>query len=239
MGGIMKRIWPWAASFAFFLVAGAHAADSARGPNVDRNKRASSPLTEAVAQAALGDQVARHADRNKDVLAMLAAIRLLGQVGSRPAKVELRTEGGQSAATDAKAGGASPRDTTLQALLARAKQYAGGRNDLNGLVDELARAASRPRQDGPSRHAQRVAAGATDVYTFQFRANEPVMVALTGEGTTDLDLTVEDDAGHRICSSDGAGDDEICRWTPVRNGAFRIKVRNVGKTTNEYRLWSN
>jgi hypothetical protein len=235
----MKSRLYWAASAALILAFGAHGADAPRGPNLDRNKRASSPLTEGVSQAALGDQVARHADRNKDVLAMLAAIRMLAQVGSKPAKFEIRTEGGKPAPADGKGAGPAARDTTLPALLARAKQYAGGRNDLNGLVDELARSATKARQDGPSRHAQRVAAGATDVYTMQFKANEPVMVALTGEGATDLDLLVEDESGNRICASDGAGDDEICRWMPLRNGAFRIRVRNIGSTANEYRLWSN
>jgi len=233
----MKSQLSWAALTVSLLAFGVHAADAQKGANVDRNKRGSSPLTEAVAQAALGDQVARHADRNKDVLAMLAAIRLLSQVGPKPVEHPVRTEGAKPGGADTK--GPPPRDTTVAALLARAKQYAGGRNDLNGLVDELARTASKARQNGPSRFAHRIGAGATDVYTLSFRANEPVMIALTGEGVTDLDLLVEDDGGHRICSSDGAGDDEICRWMPRRNGSFRVRVRNLGATPNAYRLWSN
>ena len=217
---------------------GAVAADAAKGPNVDPGKRGSSPRTEAVAQAALGDQVARHADRNKDVLAMIAAVRLLSQVGPRPTKPEMRTEG-KPKAVDAKGAAPASRDTTLGALIARAKQYAGGRNDLNGLVDELAKGAVKVREDGPARFASRVGDGVTDVYTMSFRANEPVMVAITGEGISDLDLTVEDEAGNRVCASQGPGDDEICRWTPRWNGAFRIRVRNLGAGSNEYRLWSN
>ena len=46
------------------LVPPLQAGDAAKGPNVDPAKRGSSPSTEAVAQAALGVQVARHADRN-------------------------------------------------------------------------------------------------------------------------------------------------------------------------------
>ena len=217
---------------------GAMAGEASKGPNVDPGKRGSSPRTEAVAQAALGDQVARHADRNKDVLAMIAAIRLLSQVGPKPVKPDMRTEG-KAKAVDAKAAGSVSRDTTLSALLARAKHYAGGRNDLNGLVDELAKSAGKVREDGPSRVASRIGDGVTDVYTIAFRANEPVMVAITGEGISDLDLTVEDDAGNRICASQGPGDDEICRWTPRWNGNFRIRVRNLGSGGNEYRLWSN
>ncbi len=235
MVGVLRAV---VMTLSFVLVQPLEAGEPVKGPNVDPGKRASSPRTEAVAQAALGDQVARHADRNKDVLAMIAAVRLLSQVGPRPVKPEMRTEGKPKAA-DAKAGAGADRDTTLAALLVRAKQYAGGRNDLNGLVDELARSASKVREDGPARFATRIADGVTDVYTLAFRANEPVMVAITGEGRSDLDLTIEDEAGNRICASHGPGDDELCRWTPRWNGNYRIRVRNLGAIGNEYRLWSN
>jgi len=237
----MKARLIWAAPALFILAGALHASDPPPPPppNVDPAKRGSSPRTEGVAQAALADQLARHADRNKDVLAMLGAIRLMTQIGPKPAKLDARTEGAKAAAVDAKGGGAAPRDSTLTGLLARAKQYAGGRNDLNGLVDELSKSAAKVRDDGPARITNRIAGGASDVYTMALKANEPVMLALVGEGVSDLDLTVEDDAGNRICASAGAGDDEICRWTPRRNGNFRVRVRNSGTTVNEYRLWSN
>jgi hypothetical protein len=216
----------------------AEAAEAGKGPNVDRGKRGSSPRTEAVAQAALADQVARHADRTRDVLAMLAAARMLAQTGPRSVKLDVKTEG-KAKPDDGKAGAPSARDTPLTGVLARARQYAGGRHDLNILVDELAKSAAKVRDDGPSRFAHRIGENATDVYTVSFRASEPAMVAITGEGVSDLDLSIEDDAGNRICSSDGAGDDELCRWTPRWSGNFRIKVRNLGAVGNEYRLWSN
>jgi hypothetical protein len=95
----------------------ASAADPAKGPNVDAAKRGSSPRTEAVAQAALADQVARHADRTRDVLAMIAAARMLSQTGLRAVKHDMRTEG-TSKTADAKAGAATTRDTTLNGMLA-------------------------------------------------------------------------------------------------------------------------
>jgi hypothetical protein len=214
------------------------AADAPKGPNVDATKRGSSPRTEAVAQAALADQVARHADKTRDVLAMIAAARMLGQAGPRAVKHDMRTDG-KPKAPDAKAGAATTRDTTLAGMLARARQYAGGRNDLNGLVDELAKTSAKVREDGPARFATRIGDGVSDLYTMNFRANEPVMVAITGEGVSDLDLSVEDEAGNRVCASTGAGDDEICRWTPRWTGNFRVRVRNLGAVYNEYRLWSN
>jgi hypothetical protein len=223
---------------AALLAGAAAAADAPKGPNVDPAKRGSSPRTEAVAQAALADQVARHADRTRDVLAMIAAARMLGQTGPRAVKPEMRTEGKPKAA-DPKAGAGTRRDTTLEGMMKRAREYAGGRNDLNGLVDELARTSAKVRKDGPARFASRIGDGVSDVYTMSFRADEPVMVAITGEGVSDLDLFVEDEAGSRVCASTGAGDDEICRWTPRWNGNFRVRVRNLGAVYNEYRLWSN
>lgn len=229
------------AAAALLMPAGAGvAADTPakQGANTDPAKRGTSPRTEAVAQAALADQVARHADRSKDVLAMIAAARLLSQVSPRAAKLDMRTEG-KPKAVDAKGGATTTRDTTVNGLLARAKQYAGGRNDLNGLVDEVSKSPTRGKDDGPARVAQRIGDGVTDVYTVSFRANEPVMVAITGEGVSDLDLTIDDENGNRVCSSTGAGDDESCRWTPRWTGNYRIRVRNLGNVYNEYRLWTN
>jgi hypothetical protein len=92
----------------------AGAADApGKGANADPAKRGSSPRTEGVAQAALADQIARHADRTKDVLAMIAAARLLGQVSPRTVKHEMKTEG---AAKPAAAGADASRDNTGAAV---------------------------------------------------------------------------------------------------------------------------
>jgi hypothetical protein len=197
-----------------------------------------SPRTDAVAQAALADQVARHADRGKDVLAMIAAARLLGQVPPRAVKHEMRTEGKPTKPDDGKSGAGPSRDTTLAGLIERARKYAGGRNDLNGIIDEVAKGVKK-REDGPARAVSRIGDGVTDVYTITFNAEEPVMVAITGEGVSDLDVVVEDQGGNRICSATGPGDDEVCRFTPRWTGQFRIRVRNLGTVYNEYRLWTN
>ena len=225
------------AAILLCVASGVNAGDAPakQGANVDAAKRGSSPRTEGVAQAALADQIARHADRTKDVLAMIAAARLLGQVSPRAVKFEMRTEGGKPGAGP----GDPSRDTTVAGLLARAKQYAGGRNDLNGVIEEVTGFVAKGRQDGPARVVGRVQGGASDVYTISFNGNEPAMAAITGEGSTDLDLFVEDDKGNQICRSTSAVDDEICRWTPRWNGAFRIRVRNIGNAPNEYRLWAN
>jgi hypothetical protein len=217
----------------FASQAGAGDAPGKQGANADPAKRGTSPRTEGVAQAALADQIARHADRTKDVLAMIAAARLLGQVSPRSVKFEIKTEGKPAA------GGEPSRDTSVAGMLARAKQYAGGRNDLNGVIEEVSKFVAKGRDDGPARVLGRIQGGTSDIYTISFNGNEPAMAAITGEGLTDLDLFVEDEKGNQICRSTSAVDDEICRWTPRWNGVFRIRVRNIGNAPNEYRLWSN
>ena len=217
------------------LHAAAGDAPGKQGANADPAKRGTSPRTEGVAQAALADQIARHADRTKDVLAMIAAARLLGQVSPRTIKLEMKTEGAAKPAP----GGEPSRDTTVAGMLGRAKQYAGGRNDLNGVIEEVSKFVAKGREDGPVRAVGRIQGGTAEVYTISFNGNEPAMAAITGEGLTDLDLFVEDEKGNQICRSTSAVDDEICRWTPRWNGVFRIRVRNIGNAPNEYRLWSN
>ena len=226
----------WAAALmGLALHATAADAPGKQGANADPAKRGTSPRTEGVAQAALADQIARHADRTKDVLAMIAAARLLGQVSPRTVKLEMKTEGAAKPA----AGGEPSRDTTVAGMLARAKQYAGGRNDLNGVIEEVTNFVAKGREDGPARVVGRIQGGTSDIYTITLNGNEPAMAAITGEGLTDLDLFVEDDKGNQICRSTSAVDDEICRWTPRWNGVFRVRVRNIGNVQNEYRLWTN
>ena len=223
------------ALLALAMTAAAADAPGKQGANADPAKRGMSPRTEAVAQAALADQIARHADRTRDVLAMIAAARLLGQVSPRTVKHDMKTEGAAKPAPS----GEPYRDTTVAGMLARAKQYAGGRNDLNGVIEEVAKFVAKGREDGPARVVSRIQGGAIDIYAVSLNGNEPAMAAITGEGLTDLDLFVEDDKGNQICRSTSAVDDEICRWTPRWNGVFRIRVRNIGNVPNEYRLWSN
>lgn len=84
-----------------------------------------------------------------------------------------------------------------------------------------------------------VRAFTTDVYHVQFRGGEVAAVAIAGDGDTDLDLYVFDQAGNRICRSVRGGDAEACRWTPAWTGTFRIEVKNLGSMSNRYRIAMN
>ncbi len=212
----------------------APAADK-KGDNVDKDKRATSPQTDAVARAALADQLARYGDANKDALSMIAAARILQQVGAQEAKADKKTEGGSGDAKAAK----PPRDVSVNGMLDRAKQYAGGRKDIIAMADEAAKTGSRGAVTGPRRGQTSVNARGMDYYNITFRGGEPAMVAISGDGDTDLDLIVRDENGNVVCRSESAGDDEICRWNPRWSGSFRIEVRNLGGVYNTYRMVHN
>lgn len=212
------------------------AAPAKKGRNVDSARKPSGPQVDAAATAQLADQLARYGDRNKDAIALIMAARLQAQVGVRDEKRQKASEG-KPPADAGKAPAA--RDTSVSGLLARAKQYAGGRKDLIALADEAAKDKPRGAIPGPIRHVDRVNARTTDVYTVAFRGREPAVVLISGDGDTDLDLIVEDQYGNVICRSDGPSDDEGCRWTPAFTGDFRIKVRNLGNVWNQYRMLSN
>ncbi len=215
---------------------GAPAAATAekKGDNVDKDKRGTSPQADAVARAALADQLARYGDANKDSLALITAARILQQVSAQETKADKKSEGG-----DAKAGGKPARDPSVTAMLDRAKQYAGGRKDIIAMADEAAKSSSRGASSGPRRWQEQVRGRALDYYNVTFRGGEPAMVAISGDGDTDLDLIIRDENGNVVCASQSAGDDEVCRWYPRWTGAFRIEVKNLGNVHNNYRAAHN
>jgi hypothetical protein len=216
---------------------GAKAAPAAdkKGDNVEKDKRGSSPQADAVARASLADQLARYGDANRDSLALIAAARILQQSGAQDAKSDKKTEG---AAADGK--GAKPaRDASVNGMIERAKQHAGGRKDIIAMADEVGKSGSRGAVVGPKRGQTQVNPRSTDIYNVTFRGGEPAIVAISGDGDTDLDLIIRDENGNVVCASQTTGDDEACRWYPKWTGAFRIEVKNLGGVYNQYRMAHN
>lgn len=204
------------------------------GTNRDPDRRGSSPQADAVAQAALAEQLIEYGDRNKDALALITGAQIKARLGVRDGPAEKKeTKGG-----DAKAGKpTSQRDTSVAAVVTRAKQYAGDRKDLIALADDIGK--SRGAQGGPRNGATDVNPRARDIFNVSFRGGEPAIVAISGDGDTDLDLHVYDQNGNLICRAEGPTDDETCRWTPRWTGSFRIEVRNLGTVYNRYRIMHN
>ncbi len=92
---------------------------------------------------------------------------------------------------------------------------------------------------GGGRHdVHYVAAGGTDVFHLTFRAGEEAVVAIDGDGDTDLDLYVYDENGNLIACDNDHLDTCIVRFYPRWTGTFVIKVRNMGRVFNQYKIYA-
>lgn len=84
---------------------------------------------------------------------------------------------------------------------------------------------------------ERVSANSTDVYEEIFVADVKVVVYLKGDGDTDLDLYIYDEADNLIDSDTDTSDECYCEWTPKWRGKFKIKVKNIGSVYNAYTMY--
>lgn len=187
---------------------------------------ASSLAVESLATAA---SLVRYGDANKDALSLITAARIMNQVGSSPSTAE---------ALDVKPGEAKANKGSVEAILVRAKQYAGSRADLVALANDVSASASRGAVGGPGRKFTVVSRNSTDVYRVRFNGGEPALVLVSGDGDSDLDLFIQDENGNEVCSDDDATDDMVCRWTPRWTGQFTVRVKNLGMA-NQYTIVHN
>jgi hypothetical protein len=89
---------------------------------------------------------------------------------------------------------------------------------------------------GPKLTADRVGAFKIDSYKVVYIANDPAVVALKGDGDTNLELRVFDGNGNLIASDLDDGDGAVVTWRPKWTGTFTIEVVNLGPVYNNYGL---
>jgi hypothetical protein len=127
-------------------------------------------------------------------------------------------------------------------MLASAREYASGNDRILALLPALerrARSVDRGGLRGPRQLSAEVQPAASQDHTVEFRGAETAIVHVSGDGDSDLDVFVYDDAGQIVASAAGPGDQCVVHWRPERQGRFRIEVRNLGRTTNQYWLTTN
>jgi hypothetical protein len=205
-----------------------------KGSNQDKTTgKPAATATDPVSMAATAEQLARYGEEKKDPLALILAARIKQEVGENPIERKTETKGGQGDADKP-----AKRDTSVQALIDKAKGLAQGRKDIVALADEVAKTGTRGRDRGPGRTTKVVRSTGSHVFHETFRGGESAVVSVSGDGDSDLDLYVYDENGNLICRADSRSDDETCRWNPRWTGPFRIEVRNLG-VANRYHLWTN
>jgi hypothetical protein len=205
-----------------------------KGSNQDKTTGApAAAATDPVSMAATAEQLARYGEEKKDPLALILAARIKQEVGESPIERKKETKGGQGEANKP-----AKRDTSVQALLDKAKGMAQGRKDIVALADEVAKSGTRGAKGGVKFANTVVRSRGTDLFNITFNGGELARVAVSGDGDSDLDLFIFDENGNLICRADSRSDDEICRWNPRWTGPFRIEVRNLG-VANQYQLRTN
>ena len=88
--------------------------------------------------------------------------------------------------------------------------------------------------EGPSRGIHVIPTDGTHSFAFRFYAGDPARVIVSGDGDSDLDLTVRDQNSYIICEDTGNSDLAACEWTPRYTGRYTVRVNNIGM---ENRYW--
>lgn len=205
------------------------AAAAKKGP-ARAAKAKPSESAQAVEVVAAAEAMARYGDRTKDPLALIAAARVIKDVGSRESNA-VRTGG-----SDTKN---KPDEMTVEAILARAKALAGGRADIVALADDVAKSGTRGGSYGPGiKRNTVVSTNGTDSYRIQFNGGEQAVVYAKGDGDSDLDMFVYNQNGQLVCRDEDPDDEMLCRWTPSYTGTYTVRIRNLG-VANMYTIRHN
>ena len=189
----------------------------------------------ALEDITLAHRLAVYGERTREPLPLITAAEILLANPSRPlASIDPDTIG---------AGAVLPEPARL---LAAARALAAGDETLLALMRPLERAAAQvvrgvPRGSarGPRQLYGRVGGSEKREHMVEFRGGEPAVVYVSGDGDSDLDVFVYDASGQLVASAVGPRDECVVRWTPVRQAAFRIEVRNVGRAPNWYWMATN
>ena len=179
----------------------------------------------------LAHRLAVYGQRARKPLALAAAAEILIANPARPL---------EAASPDTAVGDAVLPDP--RRLLARARQFAAGDERMLAVIRPLEQAAGsgiRGSVRGARQLYGRVAPAAKREHMVEFKAGEPAVVYVSGEGDSDLDVFIYDAAGRVVTSATGPRDECVVRWIPDRQGMFRVEVRNIGAASNWYWMATN
>jgi len=187
--------------------------------------------SEAFEQVLLAFALAKYGSRRKDPIALMTSAKMLLEVNASPSKAEL-------VGVERPAEGKVKDDLqSFGSLLGRAREFAGDRPDLLALIEDVAMSVTRGSPVGPAFKRAVVPRDATHEYRVTFEGGVPAHVRVTGDGDSNLQLSISD-GGKSVCSEKGKPDDVSCTWTPRQTGAYLVKIMNRG-VANEYLIAHN
>jgi hypothetical protein len=95
------------------------------------------------------------------------------------------------------------------------------------------------RVNGPGKDTTICQAYGSITYNVTMYGGEQARIAIVGDGSTDLDIFVYDQAGRLVVQGIGLTDVELVTWFPNQTQTYRVVVRNLGGTWNQYSMATN
>lgn len=212
-------------------------AEDKTGENVQQMAEDAAPG--AVSKAALAQDLFNHAQETKNAVAALAAAQIMMSLDVEDVEREKETKDNPDAGdvSDAEGNADTPADS--KAMLAAAREYAGGDPAVVGLIEDAEAEGARGRIGGASRTLSRLRAGKIDIFKVPFYGGRLAEIAILGDGDADLDLLVTDENGNTICLDRSYSDKLYCSFTPRWDGYFVVAVANQGRVRNSYYILTN
>lgn len=169
--------------------------------------------------------------------ALILAASILKTIPSDKIPLEKQVEGGQPDTVQKN----NKANQTADIFLKEARTLAKKDKFLIGRINAVAKMTpdNRGALGGPKRASTEVKAYATDVITVRFKGGENAVIAVSGDGDTDLDLYIYDENGNLVGADTNGLDDCKVRFFPKWTGTFKIKVKNLGNVYNRYLLVTN
>ena len=99
-------------------------------------------------------------------------------------------------------------------------------------------------KDGPRRWKRTIKGNSEVVYKIVFKAEtsdarKRAEFIILGDGSTDVDVFVEDASGKQITSDIGYSDMGLVRWIPPKTQEYTIRVKNLGNEDNVVQMGHN
>lgn len=201
--------------------------------------RYESPDVAGVEALALAEELIEYGMTARSAEALVAAARILidNPVSSEEVPVEEQA-GAQADTTDKEDRDLPGLD--LEEVLTAASAMAGEDSPLQAVIQDLREAPrARGAVGGPKYGTFVVRALGLNTHRLSFEGGEQGIVAIKGDGDTDLDCRVLDPRGRVVASDTRFIDECVLRFWVQTTQAYRIQVFNLGLVWNEYELLTN
>jgi hypothetical protein len=201
------------------------------------------PAAKGASDLFVAQSLVQYGRKSGSPMALITAAQMLGKISPTAMKAKPKHEEGKGGSAD-KDVKVTEADTDPRALLAEAVRMAKGKDGADAIT-AAAKAVGRELEDsrgalgGPKRQIEVVRGNTTDVYSVSFVGGQTAVIAVVGDGSTDLDLYVYDEYNNLIRSDTGPTDRCLVSWTPKWTGPFTIKIVNRGTIPNKYSIGTN